>query len=57
MPLKLHPLADQRANLGTAISQLQAAITAAKLAGNPHLTNLIHEAIAEAMAGARLRDR
>ena len=49
--------ADQRANLDTAISQLQAALTSAKFAGNPHLTNLIREAIAEGMADARLRDR
>ena len=49
--------ADQRTNLDTTISQLQAAITTAKLAGSPHLTNLIREAIAEAMADARLRDR
>jgi hypothetical protein len=48
--------ADQRANLDTVISQLQTALTTAKLAGNPHLANLIREAIAEAMADARLRD-
>jgi hypothetical protein len=49
--------ADQRANLDTTIAQLQVALTTAKFAGSPHLPGLIGDAIAAAMADARLRDK